>query len=190
MEENISNLSRHERRKLRRQQRRGELEVEMIKKGGRKNSKIIVTLIALALVVVLYVTFRNYSLKDAPLIVITPVTHDFGVVSQAKGIASASMKIENKGKSALVINNVKSNCGCTTASIIFNGIESPVFGMHNNPRDWSVSIEPGQTAELKINYNPNVHKDLRGPVTRMVTLDTNDPRNREETVRIDAYQTD
>lgn len=116
---------------------------------------------------------------------------DFGEVSVAKGIVSTVIKIKNTGKSDLVINNIDSSCMCTTASINFNGISGPVFGMsmHGNPEDWSVSIPSGQEAELNIYYDPTVHPDIAGQhLVRIISIYSNDPINFEKKVRVDIDQ--
>ncbi len=189
-EQDISNLSRSERRKLRKQQRRDHLEAE---RGKRKRKRIIKRIGAISiilLIIILLFLFRGYGLKDAPSLIVTPATYDFGSVSQAEGSVSASLTIENKGKNDLIITGMESSCGCTTASIINDGVKSPIFGMHNNPTDWLTKIESGKNAELKINYNPNVHKELRGLVTRSVFIYSNDPKNGAKEVVIRATQVD
>jgi len=55
---------------------------------------------------------------------------------------------------------------------------------------WSVSIRPGDTAILKVIYDPMVHPDLRGTVTRVVTLYTNDPTSKVKDVYIRINQVD
>ena len=49
-------------------------------------------------------------------------------------------------------------------------------------------IGPDETAQLKIYYDPTVHRNLRGPVTRIITIYTNDPINPQKDVRIDVNQ--
>ena len=119
--------------------------------------------------------FIKTAPKDRPKIVIEPSYYNFGDLSQSKGITSTVFTIKNEGKSSLIIDNMKSSCHCTTAAIIYNGIEGPKFGMHNNPRDWQVSIEPGEEAQLKVYYDPNAHGKFRGLVTRTVDIFSNDP---------------
>lgn len=130
---------------------------------------------------------------DAPKLVFEKTGVDLGDVRQSKGIASAIFNFKNEGKSNLVINKLESSCGCTSASVIYKGIEGPVFTMPGhggaeNPTDWQVMIAPGETAELKVYYDPNVHKDLRGPVTRAVSVFSNDAVNFETEVKIELNQ--
>lgn len=189
-EQGLSHLSRSERRKLRKQQRREQIGGERAKRRGKRIFKRIIILTVIILVVVSYMTFRNYRLKAAPEIQITPTTHNFGTVSVAEGAVSTLLTLENQGKSDLIIKKIKSDCGCTSASLIVDGEESPTFGMHDSSTGWSATLKPGQKAQLKVNYNPRVHKELRGGVVRNVMVFSNDPRNKVKQVRIDAYQVD
>jgi len=59
-----------------------------------------------------------------------------------------------------------------------------------NPKGYRLTIPPGDSADLKVYYDPNVHKDLRGLVRRSVSVYSNDPRNKVEEVVISANQVD
>ncbi len=128
--------------------------------------------------------------KNKPKIIIEPSIYDFGDVSQAKGLTSTILTIRNDGNADLIIDNMDSSCMCTSASVIYNGKEGPKFNMamHGNPQGWSVTIPPGDEAQLKIYYDPNVHGDLRGPVTRTIKVFSNDPLEFEKKVRIELNQ--
>ncbi len=131
---------------------------------------------------------------DRQIIAIEPSLSDLGDVSVAGGETSTSFIVRNDGKSDLAITGMESSCGCTTATLVLDGVESPRFGMPGHgletPKGWSAVIAPGQTAELKVYYDPTVHPDLRGPVTRTVTVFSDDPVNFGEKVRIEANQVD
>jgi hypothetical protein len=130
---------------------------------------------------------------NAPIIEIEPSSHNFGTVSQAKGTVSGTMTITNQGNEALVLKNMDSSCGCTSAAVVYKGVEGPRFSMAGhgtNPRDWRQVIPPGESAELKVYYNPNVHRDMRGLVRRSVFIYSNDPRNKVKEVIISANQVD
>ncbi|MBU0613507.1 DUF1573 domain-containing protein [Patescibacteria group bacterium] len=128
--------------------------------------------------------------SDSPKIDISLLDYDFGEVSQISGVVSYSFPIRNTGESDLVINNLLSSCGCTSAALVMNGEEEPRFSMHNNPENWSATIEPGETVDLKIYYDPNVHKDFRGSATREVTVFSNDPVDFEKSIKIKLRQVD
>jgi len=129
---------------------------------------------------------------DRPVIEITPVYHDFGDVSLAGGKVKTVMTIKNTGGSDLVIKDMETSCGCTSASITKDGVEGPVFGMrmHGNPTGWSVTLKPGETALLNVYYDPRVHPDLRGAVTRTISIYSNDPVDFKKDVRIEVNQVD
>ncbi len=132
--------------------------------------------------------------SDRPIIVLNQESRDLGDVSQEKGIVSTLFEIKNGGKKDLIINKMDSSCGCTSASIIFQGVEGPRFAMAGhgivNPTNWQVAIPSGQTAELKIYYDPTIHSDLRGAVTREINIFSNDPIDFEKKVIIELNQVD
>ncbi len=115
--------------------------------------------------------------EDAPLLQLEVSDYNFGEVSQSKGVAIGEVSLTNVGKSDLVIKDLLSSCGCTSASLVVEGKEGPRFGMHNNPTGWFAVIPPGGKAKLKVYYNPNEHPELKGPVTRTVTIFSNTPRS-------------
>ena len=142
--------------------------------------------------------FKDELAKTAPLnrpiIVIAPTTYDFGEVSQKKGKVTTLFDLKNEGGSDLVINKLDTSCGCTSASIVLKGQEGPLFAMAGhgtqNPTDWSLTIPPGETAQLKVYYDPDVHKDFRGPATREVSIFSNDPIDFEKKVTVELNQVD
>ena len=113
---------------------------------------------------------------------------NLGDVSQAKGTVKTEIQISNKGGGILILSNIVSSCACTTTFFEINGINSPVFGMHNNPV-YSPEIPAGSMAKMFIYYDPNVHGDLRGGVTRTISFNTNDPSNQTVQIRIELNQT-
>ena len=196
-EENKENLTKHQRRELKREMRKQERNEDISKIQKKKRSKMIMKagIVAVALVAIGFFFMQSNTTtanvidpRGSSLMRITPTRYDFGDVSVAKGTASTTMDILNEGKGNLVIKYLETSCACTTATIIKDGIESPVFGMHNNPADWSQTIGPNEKAQLKIYYDPTVHRDLRGPVTRTIKIYSNDPVNPKKEVRIDVNQ--
>ncbi len=140
-----------------------------------------------------FIYWRVVPPKNAPIISVEPGSYDFGVVSQAEGAVSGLVTITNQGNEPLVLKKMDTSCGCTSAAIVDNGVEGPRFSMAmhgTNPKDWKKVIVPGDSTELKIYYNPNVHKELRGSVRRSVSIYSNDPRNKVMEVVINANQVD
>ncbi len=137
--------------------------------------------------------FERRAPADRPKIIVEPITYDFGNVSFAGGAVKASMTVVNEGESELVLNDMETSCGCTSATIEKDGKEGPAFGMRGHgptPVGWSETLKPGETALLNIYYDPAVHPELRGAVTRIVTIHSNDPVDFKKDVRIDVVQVD
>lgn len=129
--------------------------------------------------------------QDRPKIEVTPAKYNFGDVSVAAGVASTLMNVRNKGTKDLIIDKITTSCGCTSASIIVNGVEGPKFSMPGHgkqPTGWSATIAPGGDAQLKVYYDPRVHKDMRGRGTRTVDISSNDPVEITKQVRIEFNQ--
>lgn len=126
---------------------------------------------------------------SSPRLDIQPGEYDFGRMSWRDGVVSTTLIIKNTGKGSLVIKDIETSCMCTTASIEINGEDSPIFGMkgHGMNPGWSASIPGGGKAQLHIYYDPAVHKEHHGAVTRTVEFNTNDPLNLHRKVRIYAY---
>lgn len=130
------------------------------------------------------------STSDGAEISINPSKYDFKQVSQKNGIVNTSFTVENSGIADLIIDGMESSCMCTSAALILDGKEGPKFGMHNNPTNWSATIEPGESAELKVYYDPNVHQDFRGRATREVTISSNADNSSVGKVTINLTQVD
>ena len=118
--------------------------------------------------------------KDAPKITTSETKKDLGIVSLKKGIVTTEFVIKNEGKSDLVIDKLSSSCGCTSASLVYQGKEGPRFSMPGHGQEepdpsWKASISQGDEATVKVYYDPAVHPDLTGPVTREVSVHSNDP---------------
>ena len=118
--------------------------------------------------------------KDAPKITTSETKKDLGIVSLKKGIVTTEFVIKNEGKSDLVIDKLSSSCGCTSASLAYQGKEGPRFSMPGHGQEepdpsWKASISQGDEATVKVYYDPAVHPDLTGPVTREVSVHSNDP---------------
>ena len=142
--------------------------------------------------------FKEELVKTAPanrpIISLAPDSFDFGDVSQKKGKIYTYFDLKNEGKSDLVIERLDTSCGCTFASVIFRGEEGPFFAMaghgYENQTDWKLTIPPGEQAQLKVMYDPDVHRDFRGPATREIYVFSNDPIDFEKKVQIELNQID
>ena len=131
--------------------------------------------------------------KDAPKITTSEVKKDLGTVNLSKGVVSTEFTIKNEGKSDLVIDKLSSSCGCTSASLVYQETEGPRFYMAGHGQaepdpNWKVSIAPGDEAKVKVYYDPSIHPDLTGPVTREVFVHSNDPVDFETKLTITLDQ--
>ncbi|HDL74940.1 MAG TPA: DUF1573 domain-containing protein [bacterium] len=143
--------------------------------------------------------FRNELVENAPvnrpIIFLAPETYDFGDVSQKKGDVTTFFELKNKGKTDLVINKLETSCGCTSASIVYKNNEGPIFnmpghGINEEIGDWEITLSPGEKAQLKVYYNPNMHKDFRGTAIREIYVFSNDSIDFKKKVSIEVNQID
>lgn len=132
--------------------------------------------------------------NDRPKISLAQTYFDLGNVSEKAGVVFKLFDISNGGNRDLIINKIDTSCGCTSAAIVFQGKEGPRFAMAGHgiesPKDWQLVIPSGQTAQLKIYYDPSAHKGFRGPATREVYIFSNDPVVLQSKVQIDLNQVD
>jgi hypothetical protein len=124
--------------------------------------------------------------------VLTPANHDFGDVSVEGGTVTATVLVKNEGQGDLVIDNIETSCMCTTAMLTIRDTVSPVYGMNMNdgkhPTGWSGTVHPEEEALLHVFYDPTMHGDFRGPLTRTISLFSNDPIDFQKEVKIEINQ--
>ena len=193
-EMDYSNLTKAQRKKLKKEKREQERELaraDIQKKQRVKKIRNYTIVLLIIIAIAGFIYWRLTPPKDAPIIEITPSSYDFGTVSQAEGVVSTLMTIKNNGIKDLILNNIDTSCGCTSASVISDGQEGPRFSMvghGTNPKDWKQVISSGESVQLKVYYDPNVHQDLRGKVVRTVNIYSNDLRSPKKGIRISANQ--
>jgi hypothetical protein len=120
-----------------------------------------------------------------------PHAYTLGEVSQAKGIVTVEMGVENTGAADLVIREMETSCGCTRAALVVDGQTGPWFGMRGHgewPSGWSARLRPGQRATLRVQYDPDAHGIYRGPIDRVVAIYSSDPRRPQAQVRLTGTQ--
>lgn len=93
-------------------------------------------------------------------------SHDFGRISRRE-IVTHIFAVQNVGTSDLVIRNLVTSCGCTTAELS------------------SSVVPPGHRADLRVTFDADYH-EIRGDVVRVVWFATNDPAHPWVEVRITA----
>lgn len=72
-----------------------------------------------------------------PVITFEKETHDFGQINEVDGRVTTIFTFKNEGMAPLVLSDVRASCGCTT------------------PKWPHEPVEPGQTGEITVTYNPN-----------------------------------
>lgn len=77
------------------------------------------------------------AMGQDPVMTFTKTEHDFGKINEADGRVTTVFEFKNEGMSPLVLSNVRASCGCTT------------------PKWTREPIEPGQTGQITVTYNPN-----------------------------------
>ncbi len=138
---------------------------------------------------------RSQAPENPPAIMLNRTDYDFGTISQADGRVSTKFTIVNVGESDLIIKDVSTSCGCTTAKLVYQGQESPEFTMAGHgvkPEDYQLSIPPGETAELQVTYDPMAHGAQTEPeqkIVRTVSIVSNDPVDFQKDVWIELLQT-
>lgn len=128
----------------------------------------------------------SYAKDDpaAPKIEILENSFDFGKI-QLSDVVKYPFKVKNVGKNPLTITSVTTSCHCTTVVVKIPGQDdSPSFGMHAMGV-WQGEILPGQEAILDVTYEPAKHP-AKGPIERIIYLQTNDPNNKDSKLEIKA----
>lgn len=128
-------------------------------------------------------TTYESSQSEKPKIKVEKKSINLGDI-KVSDVKTEEISLENVGDKLLQISNVYTSCGCTSAQIVINGEESPMFSMHNNPA-WMGEIKPGGKATLKVIYEPS-KMPVQGEVERTIFFRTNDPKNSEVKVNIKA----
>jgi hypothetical protein len=106
------------------------------------------------------------DLLNAPVFKIPSTTVDLGKI---KGSTQndVEFKFKNEGKRDLVIRNIRSTCGCTAVQQGNQGI----------------GIKPGESSSIKATFNSGSYS---GKVTKAIYVYTNDPKNSELVLMLNA----
>lgn len=112
--------------------------------------------------------------------------YDWGTIDINGGVVSKTFAIENSSSAPLKLYDVKTSCMCTTAQLKTASRTSKKFGMHE--KSTSVfEVKPGETAELLVEFDPAFHGPSGvGPISRTITLSTNDATNPELSFQLSA----
>lgn len=112
--------------------------------------------------------------ENAKAATLDPTSFDWGTIAYGGTKATKKFTIRNTGTENLKLYNLKTSCHCTKARITIDGIDSPNFGM-SGVSDWVGEVAPGKKATLTVVFDQTYHGPSGvGPITRFVSLDTND----------------
>lgn len=128
-------------------------------------------------------TSYNLQDKEKPQAEIKETSADLGAMK----VSDEKYKdfiVKNIGSRNLVFSNITSSCNCTFGQVIYDGEESPEFGMHSQSI-YSKEILPGKEAVIRVIYRPFV-MPVYGYVEREVYVVTNDPAKSKLTLRVTA----
>lgn len=103
---------------------------------------------------------------------------DFKDIPYSGGNVQHEYKIKNIGDKNLEIANLATSCMCTKVYLKTSSGSSPEFGMkgHTAASDWKGRLAPGEEGSVVAVFDPTAHGPQGvGPISRLVSLDTNDP---------------
>lgn len=86
----------------------------------------------------------------------TTTTHDFGKIAEEIGIATCEFTFTNTGTKPIILQDIRTSCGCTTPSYT----KEPVL--------------PGKQGSIKVSYSTT---GRAGSFDKKITVFTNEPEN-------------
>ena len=102
---------------------------------------------------------------------------EWGQIKFSGGKVKAVYRITNTGTETLKLYGATTSCACTLGTITSNGKVTPPFGMHS-PMSTTVEVAPGVEAVVEALFDPAFHGPGGvGPISRTITVQTNDPAN-------------
>jgi archaellum component FlaG (FlaF/FlaG flagellin family) len=147
---------------------------------------IIITTIVTILILVVAVVWMSSTNTNAAQVstsqnakayTLDATSADWGQIPMYKGNVTKVFNIKNTGTDTLKLFNIKTSCHCTRAFVTINGIDGPDFGM-SGISDWIGEVTPGKQAKLSVVFDPAYHGPTgTGPITRYVSVQTNDKAN-------------
>ena len=134
---------------------------------------------AIIIVIILTAAYLVNATRPRAQINADHTYYDFGVVPQIK--TSHTFSFSNVGGGDLTVKRIWTSCGCTSAKLVLNGVESPEFGMPGHggyTGPWEAKLRPGETASLIVYYDAPSMPDLYVG-ERYVYVDSDDPAQPE-----------
>jgi hypothetical protein len=106
------------------------------------------------------------DLENAPVFKVEKNTMELGKI-KGNTQNEVEFKFTNLGKNDLVVRHVRASCGCTA-------VQQGILG---------IGIKSGQTSSIKATFNSGSYK---GPVTKAIYVYTNDPKNSQVVLMLNA----
>lgn len=105
------------------------------------------------------------------------VDYYFGNIKLKGGLVRHAFPIKNAGNKELTIANLATSCHCTKVYFEYKNKKSPQFGMKGyGVSDWVGKLAPGQEGKIIAVFDPAYHGPQgTGPISRLVSAETNDP---------------
>ncbi len=154
---------------------------------------IIIGTIVTALILVISVVWMSSTNVDAPQVsasqnakayTVNATSADWGQIPMYKGDVTKVFVIKNAGTDTLKLFNIKTSCHCTKAFVTINGTDSPSFGM-DGISSWVGEVAPGKEVKLTVDFDPAYHGPTgTGPITRYISVETNDKANSKLTFTV------
>jgi len=113
-----------------------------------------------------FTSLSREDLQNAPVFKVASTTFDLGKI-KGNTQNEVEFKFTNEGKNDLIIRYVRASCGCTAVQQGNQG----------------VGIKAGQSSSIKATFNSGSYK---GKVTKAIYVYTNDPKNSEVVMMINA----
>lgn len=110
--------------------------------------------------------------KNKPVVEALETSYDMGRI-KISDIKDKEFTVKNIGKKPLLLSEISSSCGYTSAQIVYKETLSKTFSMHSQS-DYVAQIEPNTSAVVKVVYMPFA-MPVYGVVQRQVFMSTNDP---------------
>ncbi len=146
---------------------------------------IIGILVFTALIIVGAILFSNNSSSKTNLqktsgakIQTFETSFDFKNIQYGGGKVERSFKIKNVGNKELTIANLSTSCMCTVVYLKRGNEKGPEFGMKGmaSASSWTGHLSPNEEGEVIAVFDPAFHGPTGiGPISRIVSFETNDP---------------
>ena len=120
------------------------------------------------------VPITSYTIQDKnkPIVEALETSYDMGII-KVSDTKEKNFTIKNIGTKPLLLSEISSSCGCTSAQIIYKDASSKTFSMHSQS-DYVAQIDPQTSATIRVVYMPFT-MPVYGIVERQVFMSTNDP---------------